>query len=370
MEALPFLTIGIPTWCRADYLKNNLDSLTRQIASLPDQTVEILVSDNASDDATPTLCTDLARQFPFLRYHRNQSNIGANANFEQVITLAKGQYVWLLGDDDLLAENCIEKVIQDIRQYQPDIVTGPAIDSTTGQKATHRHITETTLTGSSVFHTEEMIALAGKISGLIFKKQSIEPLLPLARNIIQATRTPWPHLVWVILCLDSPQKTILLLPYGTNVLVSENWHNLTFTGMDLLQIHFIDYVAMLKALKNHIQPVQYAALADRSITSRKASLLKCVFYATWLDGYRKMLKKAILFFPDVPGIQNRLYYAGLCLTPLLCPPAVRRGLFRLLSPVLYRLSPKMKVTVERIQAILKKSAMTHQGKRGFDSNGL
>src|SRR5438045_1154479 len=116
METTPFLTIGIPTWCRADYLKNNLLSLTRQIASLPPDAVEIVVSDNASDDATPAICMELAQAFSFLRYHRNQTNIGANANFEQVITLAKGHYVWLLGDDDLIAEHSIEKVMHDIRQ--------------------------------------------------------------------------------------------------------------------------------------------------------------------------------------------------------------------------------------------------------------
>lgn len=370
MENAPFLTISIPTWHRAEYLRQNLDNLTRQIARIHSHPVEIFISDNASEDNTGEVCRQFTSAFPFVRYHRNTSNIGANANFEQAIAMAKGQYIWLLGDDDLIVEGSIEKVLRDIEKWQPDILTGPAIYSDTQQKATHQHIKDTTLGDRRIFASEEMIALVGKISGLIFKKSAVDPILPLAREKIQATRTPWPHIVWVILILNEENTSLLMLSYGINVLVHENWHNLTFTGSDLLQIHFTDYLRTLKALRHTIQPECYEALMARSVATRQNSLLKCVFYATWLDGYTPMLKKAFGLYRESQGARNRLTCFLFLILPLLCPPSLRRGMFACLSPILYRLSPKFKVTVSRIQDSGKTIRESDNGKRGFDSGGL
>ena len=298
------------------------------------------------------------------------NNKGANANFEQAIAMAQGQYVWLLGDDDLIVEDSIEKVLMDLQKHQPDILTAPAIYSDNDKKATHLHINKTFMADSRIFQQEEMIALAGKISGLIFKKSAIDPILLLARPIIQSTRTPWPHLVWVILLLNHPGATLLILSYGTNVLVSENWHNLTFTGSILLQIHFIDYLKTLEALRPFIIPAHYDALIQRSVTTRRHSLLKCVFYATWLDDYTPILKKAFGFYREIRGLRNKITCMVFLIFPLLIPPPLRRGLFACLGPAFYQLFPKFKVTVERIRHSKAEQAATDRGKRGFNSEAL
>jgi glycosyltransferase involved in cell wall biosynthesis len=91
----PLVTIGIPTYNRADgYLREALaDALAQTYAPL-----EIVVSDNASTDATPERVRAMADER--VRYVRHETNIGGNANFNACLEHARGAYFLLLHDDD------------------------------------------------------------------------------------------------------------------------------------------------------------------------------------------------------------------------------------------------------------------------------
>jgi abequosyltransferase len=105
----PLLSIAIPTYNRSAFLGELLASLYDQCMS--DPRLELLVSDNASTDETPAIVEAyVARGLPIL-YLRNSSNIGADANFMQCFDKAKGKYVWLIGDDDLVVPGAIGKII-------------------------------------------------------------------------------------------------------------------------------------------------------------------------------------------------------------------------------------------------------------------
>ncbi len=88
-------------------------------ASVFVETVEIVVSDNASSDATQTVLGRYAEQY-CIRNHRNCNNIGLLGNITLVAgSLATGEYVWLLGDDDLIAEGAIAKIVAMLKRVQP-----------------------------------------------------------------------------------------------------------------------------------------------------------------------------------------------------------------------------------------------------------
>lgn len=101
------LSICIPTYNRAAFLGQALDSI---IAQATDE-VEIVISDNASTDDTEALVRDYQARFPRLRYHRNPENLGADRNFLKVVEIAQGEYGWLLGSDDALAEGAVATVL-------------------------------------------------------------------------------------------------------------------------------------------------------------------------------------------------------------------------------------------------------------------
>lgn len=104
------LSICIPTFNRAKYLKSNLEALFREIDG-KNMPIEIIVSDNCStDDTENTVRGFIIKGLP-LNYIKNSINLGMDGNFAQCYREAKGKYVLALGDDDYLIEGMLEKLI-------------------------------------------------------------------------------------------------------------------------------------------------------------------------------------------------------------------------------------------------------------------
>jgi glycosyltransferase involved in cell wall biosynthesis len=117
----PILTIGIPTWNRKHELQECLNLVVPQ--ALAEEGVEVMVCDNASDDGTQPIIEDLVRRCPVLRYERNQTNIGADRNFVEVLRRASGTYVWILSDDDFLTDGAVRQVLKIIKGFSPSYVS-------------------------------------------------------------------------------------------------------------------------------------------------------------------------------------------------------------------------------------------------------
>lgn len=107
----PILSICIPTWNRSKYLKSSLELVNKQLDCIKPGCIEILVSDNASDDNTKDVIQELAKKGMSINYDRNTTNIGASENCLKCINWAKGKYIWLLGDDDFLLPGTLVTIL-------------------------------------------------------------------------------------------------------------------------------------------------------------------------------------------------------------------------------------------------------------------
>jgi abequosyltransferase len=118
----PLLTIAIPTYNRAEDLANLLALLQTQLT--PFRQVELLVSDNASSDNTPQVIADAQHRFAStgarLTSHRHPTNIGADANFASCYHRARGHFLWICGDDDLIVPGAVDEVVGHL-QTSPDL---------------------------------------------------------------------------------------------------------------------------------------------------------------------------------------------------------------------------------------------------------
>lgn len=114
------LSICVPTYNRVGYLRELIASLLSEIDPLPDGSVELVVSDNLSTDATATFCSSIDR--PYFRFWTNEKNIGGDRNFLKCIREAKGEYVWLIGDDDLVSAGAVSNVLQIVASSNPDLI--------------------------------------------------------------------------------------------------------------------------------------------------------------------------------------------------------------------------------------------------------
>jgi abequosyltransferase len=113
------LSIAIPTYNGSRYIREALDSIISQLGDI-DEEVEIVISDNASTDETPEIIREYQNQYPFIKYFRNEENIGADRNFDLAVKRSTGEYVWLFSDDDKLKQGAIRKVLQ-VLQERPNI---------------------------------------------------------------------------------------------------------------------------------------------------------------------------------------------------------------------------------------------------------
>ncbi len=126
----PLLTIAIPTYNRSKYLERLLTSLAEQGEFKSE--IEIIVSDNASPDETSEVVDRFKSNGLTIRYLRNESNIGPDANFLQCYEAANGKYVWIFGDDDFIKPGGIATVLSHLRGHEYDLVhvaTVPITDS-------------------------------------------------------------------------------------------------------------------------------------------------------------------------------------------------------------------------------------------------
>jgi glycosyltransferase involved in cell wall biosynthesis len=107
----PAASIAIPTYNRAA-------TLERAVRSALAQThvdLEVVVSDNASTDATGEVLQRLAASDARLRWVRQDANHGMVANLNAAAALARGDHVMLLSDDDWLAPRCLEATLAALR---------------------------------------------------------------------------------------------------------------------------------------------------------------------------------------------------------------------------------------------------------------
>lgn len=109
------LSISIPTFNRADYLIECLDSVICSANNFLDD-VEIVIIDNHSEDNTEELVKIYQNKFSIIRFIRNESNIGFDRNIMRCIEAASGEYVWLIGDDDRIQSEAIEKILYVLNQ--------------------------------------------------------------------------------------------------------------------------------------------------------------------------------------------------------------------------------------------------------------
>lgn len=116
-EDTPLVSIGLPTYNGARFLREALDSLIAQ--DYPN--LEIVVSDNASTDATHDIVREFASRDSRIRVIRHDANIGAPANFNLVFREAAGSFFMWAADDDRWAPSYVRACL-DALQSMPDAV--------------------------------------------------------------------------------------------------------------------------------------------------------------------------------------------------------------------------------------------------------
>jgi glycosyltransferase involved in cell wall biosynthesis len=105
MREPPPITIGLPVYNGANYISDAIRSLSQQTFT----DFELIVSDNASTDATADLVNEATKDDDRVRYFRQPVNCGAPANYNFTLDRAEGEFFMWHAHDDLRAPEYLER---------------------------------------------------------------------------------------------------------------------------------------------------------------------------------------------------------------------------------------------------------------------
>jgi glycosyltransferase involved in cell wall biosynthesis len=115
MSPAPLVSFVVPCYKYAHLLGECVGSILVQDYG----NFEVLIMDNCSPDNTPEVAQSF--QDARVRHIRNDSNLGAEENFNKGLTLARGKYVWVLSADDLLRSPSILGRFVDVLEQNVDL---------------------------------------------------------------------------------------------------------------------------------------------------------------------------------------------------------------------------------------------------------
>lgn len=119
MENKVLLSICIPTCNRGNILETViLNYITNEEF---DDSVELVISDNASTDNTEEIVKEIIKKYPSkkISYYKNNENIGAK-NFFAVISRAKGKYAKMSNDYIYMTNEGLKVLKENIRNTSED----------------------------------------------------------------------------------------------------------------------------------------------------------------------------------------------------------------------------------------------------------
>lgn len=107
MHQSPRISICIPTYNGQKFLETCLKSAIGQTY----KDIEIVVVDDGSTDGTCDMVTNYASKDTRIKLFRNEKNIGLVPNWDRCIEISTGEWIKFLFQDDALAPDCIEVMV-------------------------------------------------------------------------------------------------------------------------------------------------------------------------------------------------------------------------------------------------------------------
>jgi abequosyltransferase len=162
----PKITFAIPTYNRADQLRQCVESLTSITDQINPDLFSIHIFDNASLDGTYETVQDIKKLCATkILYSRKDKHSGPDENFEFALKEACGEYIWLFGDSYSIPQASIEAALKAIK-CTPDFV---ALNF-------QNKCTEPSMTFHQENCQEALKAISGtasSLSTLIYKKEIV-----------------------------------------------------------------------------------------------------------------------------------------------------------------------------------------------------
>ena len=113
---MPLLAIAFPTYKRPALLRKALTVAANQCRPLG---IPIYVFDDSCSDVNSGVYDEVRTSAVELTVVRNVSNLGIDRNIHRCYSEPVADYVWVIGEDDLLRDGAVEEVLAALRRSRP-----------------------------------------------------------------------------------------------------------------------------------------------------------------------------------------------------------------------------------------------------------
>lgn len=116
--AAPLVSVLMPTYNNASYIGEAIESVLEQKLS----DFELIISDNASTDATQALVSAYAKRDLRIKYTRNPRNVGISGNFNLCYRRSdpRGRYLAILPSDDAWKPDFLSTLVE-VLETRPEV---------------------------------------------------------------------------------------------------------------------------------------------------------------------------------------------------------------------------------------------------------
>ena len=144
----PLITLAIPTFDRLEYLKEAVASARAQTYC----NLEVLIGDDGTSQEIKTWAESIAGIDSRVHYQRNERNLGLAGNWNALADAARGEFIVIIGDDDRLLPNFVEKLVELIQEASVAFSNHFLIDSE------GRHLDQESIAWTSRYHRDRLQA--------------------------------------------------------------------------------------------------------------------------------------------------------------------------------------------------------------------
>jgi len=121
MKSNFLVSVVIPTFNRKDMLVRCVDSV---LASTYKK-IEIIIADDASTDGTEGIIKNKYYAHKNVLYIKNNKELLLSATINKALRVAKGKYIFILDDDNVIDKNCISELVSTFNKYKEVGIVGP-----------------------------------------------------------------------------------------------------------------------------------------------------------------------------------------------------------------------------------------------------
>lgn len=134
MKYSKLVSICIPTYSRLGYLKEAIGSVWSQTYTKFEICVSLDPSPQGPNLDIHNWCLDQVAKHPNFKYNVNKQNLGLAGNWNKLSNMASGEYLMIMGDDDRLLPNALERYTENISSSIDVIFSNQHIINSSGDR--------------------------------------------------------------------------------------------------------------------------------------------------------------------------------------------------------------------------------------------